>query len=136
VLFVGQVTFTDARDREHTSGSYDRQLPHRPRLRAYARPELRNLRLAGRWRWGLYADLDVTGGNYLGPSNLVEVRPRVLFGAGGHIESSACGLRLVVSAQNLANTPVVDLAGHPMPGRSVFLTLQWSTPEPNKETPE
>ena len=134
--FFGQTTFTDARDLEDVSGSYDKQLPHRPRLRAYARPELRNLRLAGRWRWGLYADLDATSGNYLDSANLVEVNPRVLFGAGGQIDAPHWGLRLVASAHNLANTPVVDLVGYPMPGRSVFLTLQWSTPDPNKETLE
>jgi hypothetical protein len=42
----------------------------------------------------------------------------------------------VASAHNLANTPVVDFAGYPVPGRSVFLTLQWSTPDPIKETLE
>ena len=131
--FFGQTTFTDARNLENVSGSYDKQLPHRPRLRAYARPELRHLRLAGRWRWGLYADLDVTSGNYLDTPNLVEVNPRVLLGAGGQIEAPHWGLRLVVSAYNLSNTHVVDFLGYPLPGRSVFLTLQWSTPEANKE---
>ena len=132
--FFGQTTFTDARDLEDASGSYGKQLPNRPRLRSYARPELRNLRLAGRWRWGLYADLDATSGNYLDSANLVEVNPRVLFGAGGNIEAPQWGLRLVASAHNLANTPVVDFTGYPLPGRSVFLTLQWSTPDANKET--
>jgi iron complex outermembrane receptor protein len=134
--FFGQTTFTDARDQTDVSGSRGKQLPFRPRLRAYARPELRNLALAGRWRWGLYADLDVTSGNYLDSPNLVEVNPRVLFGAGGQIEAPHWGLRLVWSAQNLANTPVVDFIGYPLPGRSIFLTLQWSTPETNKETLE
>jgi iron complex outermembrane receptor protein len=134
--FFGQTTFTDARDLEDVKASYGRQLPHRPRLRAYARPELRNLALAGRWRWGLYADLDATSGNYLDSSNLVEVNPRVLFGAGGQVSAPHWGLRLVASAHNLANTPVVDFAGYPVPGRSVFLTLQWSTPDPIKETLE
>jgi len=134
--FFGQTTFTDARDTEDASGSYGKQLPNRPRLRAYARPELSNLRLAGRWRWGLYADLDATSGNYLDSANLVEVNPRVLFGVGGQIEAPQWGLRLVASAHNLANTPVVDFTGYPLPGRSVFFTLQWSTPDANKETPE
>jgi Outer membrane cobalamin receptor protein len=134
--FFGQTTFTDARDQEDVSGSYGKQLPNRPRLRAYARPELRNLRLAGRWRWGLYADLDATSGNYLDSANLVEVNPRVLFGAGGQVEAPHWGLRLVASAYNLANTPVVDFTGYPLPGRSIFLTLQWSTPDTNKEALE
>jgi len=134
--FFGQSTLTDARDQENVGGSYGKQLPNRPRLRAYARPELRDLPLAGRWRWGLYADLDVTSGNYLDSANLVEVSPRVLFGAGGQVSAPQWGLRLVASAQNLANTPVVDFTGYPLPGRSIFLTLQWSTSEANKETLE
>lgn len=129
----GQVTFTDARDKEDVSGSKDRQIPNRPRLRAYARPEVENLPLAGRWRWGLYADVDVTGGNYLNSSNLTEARSRVLFGAGGQIAAPHWGLRLVASAYNLANSSIIDLVGYPLPGRSVFFTLQWAQSEPDKE---
>ena len=131
--FFGQATFTDARDLEDASGSHGKQLEHRPRLRTYARPELRDLPLVGRWRWGLYADLDVTSGNYLDSANLVEVNRRVLFGAGGQISAPHRGLRLVASAYNLANNPILDFTGYPLPGRSVFLTLQWSTPDSNKE---
>jgi iron complex outermembrane receptor protein len=134
--FFGQSTVTDARDQENVSGSYGKQLPNRPRLRTYARPELRDLPLAGRWRWGLYADLDVTSGNYLDSANLVEVNARVLFGAGGQISAPHLGLRLVASAHNLANTPVVDFTGYPLPGRSIFFTMQWSMPDTNKETLE
>jgi outer membrane receptor protein involved in Fe transport len=60
----------------------------------------------------------------------------VLFGAGGQISEPHWGLRLAASAYNLANTPVVDFTGYPLPGRSIFLTLQWSKPDPNKETLE
>jgi outer membrane receptor protein involved in Fe transport len=134
--FFGQTTFTDARDQENVSGVYGKQLSFRPRLRAYARPELRDLPLAGRWRWGLYADLDVTSGNYRDSTNLVELNQRVLFGAGGQISAPHWGLRLVASAYNLANTPVVDVTGYPLPGRSINFTMQWSTPDANKETLE
>jgi iron complex outermembrane receptor protein len=134
--FFGQTTFTDARDQGNVSGNYGKQLSFRPRLRAYARPELRDLPLAGRWRWGLYADLDVTSGNYRDSTNLVELNSRVLFGAGGQIGAPHWGLRLVASAYNLANTPVVDFTGYPLSGRSIFFTMQWSTPDSNKETLE
>jgi iron complex outermembrane receptor protein len=132
----GQVTYTDARDQEDVSGSKDKQIPLRPRLRAYVRPEVRNLPLWGRWRWGLYADVDVTGGNYQDPNNLVELPARVLFGAGGQLEAPHWGLRLVASAYNLANSQIVDLVGYPLPGRSVFFTLQWSLSENHKENLE
>jgi hypothetical protein len=75
----------------------------------------------------------VTSGNYRDSTNLVELNPRVLFGAGGQISAPHGGLRLVASAYNLANTPVVDFTGYPLPGRSIFFTMQWSTPDTNKE---
>jgi hypothetical protein len=31
---------------------------------------------------------------------------------------------------------VVDFTGYPLPGRSIFFTMQWSTPGTNKETLE
>ncbi len=134
--FFGQVTFTDARNREDESGSRDKQLPYRPRVRAYARPEAMNLPLLGRWRWGLYADLDVTSGNYQDWPNQVEMPARVLFGAGGHVEAPHWGLRLLASAYNLADSQAVGLEGYPLPGRSVFFTLQWTLSENPKETLE
>jgi len=60
----------------------------------------------------------------------------VLFGAGGQVERAPLGPALVASVHNLANTPVVDFTGYPCPVVLVFLTLQWSTPDPNKETLE
>jgi iron complex outermembrane receptor protein len=136
----GQVTFTDARNQEDESGSKNKQIPYRPRLRAYARPEAMNLPLLGRWRWGLYADVDVTSGNYQDWPNLNRVPARVLFGAGGHVEAPHWGLRLLASAYDLANSQInsqiVDLAGYPLPGRSIFFTLQWTRSENHKETLE
>jgi iron complex outermembrane receptor protein len=132
----GQVTLTDARNQEDVSGSKDHQIPHRPRLRAYARPEAMNLPIWGRWRWGLYADVDVTGGNYQDSANQVRTPARTLFGAGGHLEAPHWGLRLLASAYNLSNSQIVDLVGYPLPGRSVFFTLQWTLSEPHKENLE
>lgn len=131
---LGQGTYTDARDESDVAASTDRQLPNRPRVRAYARPELRDLPLGGRWRWGLYADADFTGGNYLDSSNLIRLPSRLLFGAGAHVDAPHWGARLVASAMNLGASSVVDFAGYPLPGRSLYVTLQWSTPNSeNKE---
>jgi outer membrane cobalamin receptor len=123
-----QGTFTDARDRTVTNvAHFDRILPQRPRLRAYARPELRRLPLPWRWRLGAYGDVDVTSGNYLNPANTNQVRRRILFGAGASAESPAGRWRLVASAQNLGDIDLADLFGLPQPRRSFFLTLQWSS---------
>jgi vitamin B12 transporter len=124
---VGQGTFTDARD---TSGvpAYDgKLLPMRPRLRAYARPELRGLPLGWRWRLGAYAEATVASGNYTDPYNATWVRRRPLFGAGASLESPDARWRLVCSAQNLTGADVIDVFGYPQPRRSLFLTLQWTT---------
>ena len=89
------------------------------------------------WRAGLYGDADVTSGNYLDAANLVAVPSRLLLGAGAWVESPGASWRVVASAQNLGDARIHDLAGFPLPGRSLFLTLQWSmTTETNtdKET--
>jgi iron complex outermembrane receptor protein len=134
--FFGQVTFTDARDQGEEKSSHGKQLPLRPRLRAYARPEAMNLPLAGSWCWGLYGDVDVTGGNYRDGPNQVENPARVIIGAGAHVDAPHWGLRLVASAYNLTNSQIADLSGYPLPGRSVFFTLQWTLSENHKETLE
>lgn len=120
----GQVTYTDARDTSVVSSARARQLPLRPRLRAHVRPELRDLPLGGRASAGLYADVNITGGNYRDPANYVGLPARTLFGAGAHARWS--DWRAIVSAQNLAGSHVNDMAGAPVPGRAFFLTLEWS----------
>lgn len=132
--FILQGTFTDARDVSGISGSDGRQLSLRPRWRAYARPELRALRLGRAWQAGVYGDTDATGGNYLDPANLASLPARVLFGAGAYAESVATGVRVVVSAQNLGDSHVNDLADFPLPGRSIFLSLQFF-PRPTTQNP-
>ncbi len=47
---TAQVTALDVRDRSGQSGRDGRQLPHQPRIRAYLRPELRDLPLGPTWR--------------------------------------------------------------------------------------
>ncbi len=129
---VAQGTYTDARDASEIAARRDKQLPNRPRVRAYGRPELRRLAIGGGWHAGVYGDCDVTGGNYLDPANVISVPARVLFGAGAHIESPSATWRLVVSAFNLADAQVTDLLNYPLPGRSLFFTLAWHSP--TKET--
>lgn len=132
IHFLARGTYTDARDVSGRSGSDGRQIPHRPRARAYARLEARELPLAAGWRCGVYGDADATGGNYLDSANLVEVPPRLLWGAGAHAARARSGLRVVLAARNLGDSRVNDVAGFPLPGRSVFVTLEWQMPETSK----
>lgn len=132
---IGQFTFTDARDTSTSASSRGRQLPLRPRLRAYGRPEIRAVDV-GPLRSGIYADVDVTSGNFLDTSNLAEVPARVLFGAGASLEWPRGGLRLTASLQNLGNSLISDVTGYPLPGRALYVTLAGTTshqPETEQE---
>jgi outer membrane cobalamin receptor len=138
VRLVAQATFTDARNVGGIAGYRGRQIPSRPRLRAHGRPELDRLPLPSGWRLGLYAEGDVTGGNYLDPANFERLPARVLFGAGFNLTSPAGRWRLVASGENLADSRINDLAGFPLPGRSLFFTFQWSSAadiQPREITP-
>jgi outer membrane receptor protein involved in Fe transport len=123
-----QATAMDLRDRSGLSGRDGRQLPHQPRLRAYLRPELENLPLARGWRAGLYADGELTGPQFYDPANLVHQPGRLILGAGAHLDYARAGLRLLLSAYNLGDTRTADVIEFPLPGRSFFLTLQFSYP--------
>jgi hypothetical protein len=101
-------------------------------VRAYARLEARELRLTPAWRGGVYGDADVTGGNYLDSANLVAVPRRLLLGAGAYAARPRSGLRVVLAARNLGDSRVNDIAGFPLPGRSVFVTLEWQMPETSR----
>jgi iron complex outermembrane receptor protein len=124
---TAQGTWLDARDRSGLSASDGRRLPHRPVLRALVRPEVRALPVGRALRAGLYADADVTGRTYMDPANLIATPTRVLFGAGASLDHRASGLRAVLSAYNLLDSPATDFLYFPLPGRSAFLTLHYSS---------
>jgi outer membrane receptor protein involved in Fe transport len=119
-------TFTDSKDTSAIVSQSGRQLPLRPRYRFYARPEWRGIRVSRRVSVGIYADADVTAGNYIDPANIRPVAARLLFGAGVYADLPA-NLCLRASGWNLANEQINDLAGYPLPGREVYLTLAWSS---------
>jgi len=119
-------TLTDSKDTSAIVSQNGRQLPLRPRYRAYARPEWRAIRVASRVSLGFYGDVDVTAGNYIDPANVYPVAARLLFGAGVYADLPA-NLQLRASGWNLGNAQINDLAGYPLPGREVYLTLAWSS---------
>lgn len=127
----GQLTYTDARDTTRVAAHASKQLPQRPRVHAFGRAELRRVPL----HWGLAAgasvELDATGGNYLDPSNLIALPPRVLLGASASLAWSRHA-RLTVTARNLSDSRISDFGGYPLPGRSLFATLSLFTHDPNE----
>jgi outer membrane receptor protein involved in Fe transport len=126
---VGQATYLEALDRSGAPSRYDKQLPLRPRWQAYARPELVRLPLprSASVDVGAFVDAAFTAGTYDDPANLVALRPRVLLGAGVSVEHPRLGLRAVLSAQNLTDTPTWDIAYWPIPGRTIFFALGWQS---------
>jgi iron complex outermembrane receptor protein len=131
---VAQGTFTDARDESGRKASQGHQLPMRPRFRGYARPELRDLPIGGHLTLGAYADVDITGGNYLDGENLLRLPTRVQFGVGLHVDAPRLGVRILGKLENIANSPFYDLSGYPLPGRTFFLTLAFRSQAITKET--
>src|SRR5450631_507155 len=119
-------TLTDSKDTSAIVSQNGRQLPLRPRYRFYARPEWRAIRVTSRVSIGIYADVDVTAGNYIDPTNVVVVAARLLFGAGVYADLPA-NLCIRASGWTLGNAQIKDLAGYPLPGREVYLTLTWSS---------
>ena len=119
-----QTTLTDARDESDSAAAADHQLPYRPRVHVTVRPELRRVPV-GSAELGAYVELDVTGGNYVDPANLVRLPSRALLGAGASIGQGRG--RLIASVTNLTGASEADLLSYPLPGRAVFLTLAVTT---------
>jgi len=133
VRLSGQFTFTDARDTTPVAAHVEKQLPLRPRGHADLRVELRRVPLPWRLEGGAYVECDATEGNYLDPSNFIELPPRLLLGAGVSL-TWAPHVRLVVSARNLTDSRISDFGGYPLPGRSFFATLFLSTHDVSTES--
>ena len=115
-------------------------LPRTPGHLAYGRAELAG-RVLGRLA-SLWSDVAVQSTAYLDQANFRRVPARALVGAGARIELAG-GLAAAIAVANLAGTRVVtippdraidppartalaDLAGFPLPGRSFYLSLDWT----------
>ena len=123
---TAQATLTDARDESDILASRGTQLVFHPRYHGYGRVEWRQPFSAGRGVLGTYADVDATAGNNRAP-RLGAIPAHAFLGAGLLLEHAPSGLKLVVSAANLADTRTQDFQDYPLPGRSLFVTLGWSS---------
>lgn len=115
-------------------------LPRTPGHLLYARADV-----ARHWRGrlgNLWLDVAAQSTSYLDRANFQRVPGRALVGAGTRVEIGG-GVAAALSFANLTNTRVVelpgeraidparmtalsDLAGFPLPGRSVYASLEWS----------
>jgi len=123
---AAQATLTDARDESDSLANHGTQLVFHPRYHGYGRVEWRQpLPLPGLVA-SVYADVDATAGNNRAP-RLGAIPAHAFLGAGLALEHAPSGFRLVASAANLADTRTQDFQDYPLPGRSLFVTLGWSS---------
>ncbi len=132
VRVTGQATYLDARDDSDFAAHAGKQLPFRPRLHAYLRPQLRRWPLGRALVAGAYVEGDFQTGTYFDSADIVAVQTRLLLGAGVEVAAPRTGLLLALSAKNLTDAHPLDVIGYPLPGRSIFLSLMWSN-ETKKE---
>jgi hypothetical protein len=131
---VASATYTYSRDASQVESQNGNQLPLRPRYHVYARPEWRAVTLGSDTALGLYADVDLTAGNFRDPPNTSYISARLLLGAGVFAELPA-GFSLRLSGQNLGNSGINDIANYPLPGREAFLSLLWSSANRQNKEP-
>jgi outer membrane receptor protein involved in Fe transport len=75
-------------------------------------------------------DADGSAGNYWTVSGPLPAR--LLVGAGASLAHAPSGLTVRASAYNLGNSRVQDFPGYPLPGRTFFLALEWSSAVPSQ----
>ncbi|MDQ3335948.1 MAG: TonB-dependent receptor [Myxococcota bacterium] len=102
---------------------YRKALPRTPGHFLYARADV-SRRIATR-HVGAWLDVTAQSSSFLDQANFQRMEGRALIGAGVRGEIAG-GVAATVSAANLTNLHVDDLYGYPMPGRSFFLSLDWS----------
>ena len=116
VSVSGSAAWTSARQTDAGSIYYQRRLPLHPERQAAARLDVR---VRG---WRLSADLLDLGEDFLDPINFQRLAPRTLVGAA---LSRALGpARVTVECKNLGDARASDVAGYPIPGRSLFVACE------------
>jgi len=135
VSFQANYTYLNAINVSSRPYHDGRFLPGRPAHEAYGKVEVGQSR--GEWGAALWLDVDYAGESYLDQANLKrDSLARLLFGLGYRLERPREGLSLTLEVRNLFDTyviedasgdrhPLRDYEGFPLPGRTVFVTLQW-----------
>jgi outer membrane cobalamin receptor len=126
VRTIAQATYLRAVDESDNPGTHGRQLPFRPRVSGYLRPELVHVPLPAALELAAYADADVRGQTYGDSGNLLLLGPRLLVGAGLTVAAPRAGLRLTASAANLTDDRRGDFVDWALPGRTLFVTLAYA----------
>ena len=115
------------RDESDNPTTHGKQIPHHPRVSAYARPEIVRIGLPYGMELGAYADAAILAGAYDDPANVYPVPTAALIGAGASVSRPRSRLRLAVSGLNLTNLSTWDVSSYPLPGRTVFVSLAYDS---------
>jgi len=119
--------WTQALQDDPASIYFGRRLPLRPERQGAARLDAR----LGRWR--VSADLLALGEDFLDPINYQRLAPRTLWGAA--IARTIGVATLLLEGKNLTDERASDIAGYPIPGRSVYAALELRGRAARPETP-
>jgi outer membrane cobalamin receptor len=124
---IAEATYTVADDESENATTHGKQIPHHPRITAYARPELVRVRLPAGLDFAAYTDAALFGGGYDDPANVYRIPTQVLVGAGMGVRWPRAHLRLTASGVNLTNLSTWNFTTWPLPGRAVFLALAYDS---------
>ena len=124
---VAQGTYLIAQDESEIPAYHGRQVPHHPRLSAYARAEMVAIELPYGMQLSAYADTSIVADAYDDPANIRSIPTSVLLGAGASVSRPRSRLRLSVSALNLTDLPTWNVGSFPLPGRTVFASLAFDS---------
>ena len=119
VALSASATWQSALDTGPVAAWNGKRLPQRPEHELYARAD---------WTpgaWCVSSDVHFLGDNYRDRYNRDRVASRTLVGAAVSAPV-ALGARAVIEGKNLGDERAEDVAGYPLPGRSVFVSLEWS----------
>ena len=113
---AGAFSWLSALETDPSSIYFGRRLPQRPMRQSYARIDAR-LRA---WQFG--ADVQFLSDDYLDPINFRRAPSRTLTGAS--VSRVLGPLRVTLEGKNLGDVRAQDIAGFPLPGRSVFVACE------------
>ena len=133
LTLAAQATLTDARDRSDVLAARDQQLVFHPRYRGYGRAEWRQPLAHDAFAIGVFADIDATAGNHRAVV-YGDIPPQTLLGAGLSLDHAPSGLRLVASGANLTDDRTQSFPDYPIPGRTLFVSLGWTSSPPSSSS--
>ncbi len=116
VTFTLSSAWLSATDRGPSPIYRGKRLPQRPGRQTYARLDL------ARGRWGAALDALHLSDDFQDPANFYRVPARTLLGAS--LSARFGPARFVIEGKNLGDRRAADVAGFPLPGRSVFAACE------------